>query len=230
MDEKNKGLINKLSSLSKRERLLLMIAGILVVFVSFWQFIFIPFENRRSELEKNIDHTQQNINHLQGKLSEWADFEEGMTDPKQQIGELEEILPGTIEREYVFYEIATIFYQQNISFDTIFFNSQEMDEGIKKLNMSGNLWGRYSDVYQTMEQLEDMERLVNVTSLDITSLEDTYSENEHGLEQDIDSQEINVAFEIEVYWDDIPLNRTKNTLDPEKDDMGKLDPFIRVQD
>ncbi len=214
----------KIANLSSRERVLLLTVAILAVFVLFWQFIFQPYQQERDNLESDIQNVRESNQQIMADIDEWEDYQEDIDTPEDELSELERELPGHQELEYTFYEIATILYNQDIGFDTIYFTQDEGEDELEFVELNGNLQGSYINIYRTLEQLEEMDRLINVTEISITAMDDTILDEQ--LEEN--SQEVNVAFEMEFYWDDI-AETEPNRLDPEDVDLGKLDPFVEVE-
>lgn len=216
----------KLHSLSSREKTLLIIAGMLIIFVLFWQFVFQPYQQERERLLDEIELTAQQNEQILSQLDEWETYKSEVDDAESQLKELEKELPGYQELEYTFYQIATIFYRQDISFDTIFFNLSDRADEISQVELQGNLEGNYINIHDTLTELEDMDRLVNVNTLSINALDDSAMFNQE--DGEFESQEVSVAFEMQFYWDDIAIT-DPNELDTGQIDIGKLDPFIQME-
>lgn len=167
-----------LSRFSKREKILLAITSVVIIYVIFYQVVYSSISLRERHLMAEVNLTESEISSLEKQLSDLKAeigrlklLEEKGT--KEQVSaQVEELFPKGKVLSSFLDDITRADRWEKVEFLTVQPEAVE-DRGLYlELSVRMNLRSRYQDLWNYLRVLESMPRIINVRDIKIeTNLE-----------------------------------------------------------
>nr|WP_158212336.1 type 4a pilus biogenesis protein PilO [Natranaerobius trueperi] len=196
--------------MTKRERVIILLTFLVILFAIFWHILFQPLQQEIQEKKSEIEKYNNDIKVLKINKKDLQNF-----DQDQNIEILSNLIPGKKELEYTIDQIFSILEQYNLKLDFFEFETNEMDDCISSVDIKGHVEGEYRDIYNVLEEIQGFKRHINIRSIHIRNLNNFNSTNVGEI--------LSVNLHLETYFDGYNL-LPENKLTSE-DDIGKINPF-----
>ncbi len=155
---------------TKRDRNLLMLLGVFILFALIYFFVISPLEQNNAALDQEIIQKSNRVDEITQMISKRPAIEDQINTTYETIHKLaNDFYPRVNQQEFI-YQINALNESQNLEINNIVFNYRSEDEsGEQVLKGSFDLNGTYSDILQYINNLENQLPKASIGSLNFNN-------------------------------------------------------------
>lgn len=161
-------LIQKISDLTKLQRILVCIGSVGVVIGLFVWLLYLPQINRQSQLGKDIAAESDKLKTTKANADEFDKYQSLMEEKKAQFNIVSKQLPQTDEVPALLRNISQAGKEAGLSFLLFQPEAERKKNFYAEIPVRMNLTGSYSDLGVFFDTVAGMSRIVNIESFGIT--------------------------------------------------------------
>ncbi|ACB85298.1 hypothetical protein [Natranaerobius thermophilus] len=197
----------KLFQLSIREQILIFIVLLLLIFLFFWNLLYMPLTEKNQELNLHLTETKEHSKKQMSSINFEDSLKQQQVNFLDEIKHLQALVPGNKELEYSYSNLYSLMELNNVSVNSvnIFSGSNNLPE-IKSLILLHKIEGHYYDIKQVIDDLSNLDRLFSLRGLHIKESVNTGSD---------DNKYVSVEMELEIFYDNISISEGRTLKDVE---------------
>jgi hypothetical protein len=108
--------------ISKRDAMLLLVLGGLLVFLALYMLVFTPFQNKTSAVEQKIAELEPKAQELEQEYLKLADYEAGIEEGRDAVTRELQALPADVREEDMLSYLLTLESRQGIRLESVTFD------------------------------------------------------------------------------------------------------------
>lgn len=175
-----KALIEKLESLSQKQKFVIFCLTILLLALAYWYFFFLPEQNTLKTLEQEIASLDQTLPILSKKLRRLPALKEEYATRQHELTFAKSLLPkSNSDIENLLSEIEALGNDQGVEFILFAPGKENLQDFYASTSVNLNINGQFHNLMLFFSRLSRINRLVTLESLNLKPLK--HDQNETSL-------------------------------------------------
>ncbi|RJP96110.1 MAG: protein PilO [Desulfobacteraceae bacterium] len=162
-------LIQKISDLTKIQRILLSCLLVAVIVGGFVYFLYMPNFEQISKLQKDIVEQEKTLKETKKNADQYAEYKKKMEDAQAKFNIAAKALPEKDEVPSLLTSISMVGNEAGLEFLLFKPEAEVLKDFYAELPITMQLSGSYHDLGMFFDQLAGMPRIVNINKFEINS-------------------------------------------------------------
>jgi type IV pilus assembly protein PilO len=162
-------LIQKISDLTKIQRILLSCALVALIVGGFVYFLYMPNFEQISKLQKEITEQKTKLNETKKNAAQYVEYQKKMTEAQAIFNIAAKSLPEKDEVPSLLTSISQVGKDAGLEFLLFKPEPEVLKDFYAELPITMQLSGSYHDLGSFFDQLAGMPRIVNINKFEMTS-------------------------------------------------------------
>lgn len=162
-------LIQKISDLTKLQRILLSIALVALIVGGFVYFLYMPNFEQISKLKKEIAEQETKLKETKKKADQLAEYQKKMEEAEARFKIAAKALPEKNEVPSLLTSISQLGTEAGLEFLLFKPEPEKLQDFYAELPITMELAGTYHDLGAFFDQLAGMSRIVNINKFEMTA-------------------------------------------------------------